>query len=553
MSFSSLGLSAPIQKAVTEQGYDTPSPIQAQAIPAVLTGKDVMAAAQTGTGKTAGFTLPLLELLSKGHKAKAGQIRALVLTPTRELAAQVSESVETYGKYLPLRSAVVFGGVPINPQIQKLRHGVDVLVATPGRLLDLEQQKAVKFNQLEVLVLDEADRMLDMGFIRDIKKILAMLPTQRQNLMFSATFSDEIRELAKGLVNQPVEISVTPRNAAANTVKQWICPVDKNQKSALLIQLIKQENWQQVLVFSRTKHGANRLAKTLIQAEISAAAIHGNKSQGARTKALADFKSGEVRVLVATDIAARGLDIDQLPQVVNFDLPNVPEDYVHRIGRTGRAGALGQAVSLVSNEETKLLRDIERLINRVLERQEVEGFSPVHALPESTLNAHGKENKIKAVASQRKHRSAGKPTPRAGTGRDGRKTSENSSNPATQQKSAKTQPNQGQRNTQHQRTQPPEQQNQQGEHKRPQAAKNAEHKNSHSITEQGRSPKPQHKHSQRGKSAANSTNGEHKPAKSRPQQTDNAKARHQDRRQPSAKPTRNAAKNELSSVSNKVT
>ncbi|ESE39364.1 DEAD/DEAH box helicase [Shewanella decolorationis] len=553
MSFSSLGLSAPIQKAVTEQGYDTPSPIQAQAIPAVLTGKDVMAAAQTGTGKTAGFTLPLLELLSKGHKAKAGQIRALVLTPTRELAAQVSESVETYGKYLPLRSAVVFGGVPINPQIQKLRHGVDILVATPGRLLDLEQQKAVKFNQLEVLVLDEADRMLDMGFIRDIKKILAMLPTQRQNLMFSATFSDEIRELAKGLVNQPVEISVTPRNAAANTVKQWICPVDKNQKSALLIQLIKQENWQQVLVFSRTKHGANRLAKSLIQAEISAAAIHGNKSQGARTKALADFKSGEVRVLVATDIAARGLDIDQLPQVVNFDLPNVPEDYVHRIGRTGRAGALGQAVSLVSNEETKLLRDIERLINRVLERQEVEGFSPVHALPESTLNAHGKENKIKAVASQRKHRSAGKPTPRAGTGRDGRKTSENSSNPATQQKIAKTQPNQGQRNTQHQRTQPPEQQNQQGEHKRPQAAKNAEHKNSHSITEQGRSPKPQHKHSQRGKSAANSTNGEHKPAKSRPQQTDNAKARHQDRRQPSAKPTRNAAKNELSSVSNKVT
>jgi len=526
MSFSSLGLSAPIQKAVTEQGYDTPSPIQAQAIPAVLTGKDVMAAAQTGTGKTAGFTLPLLELLSKGNKAKAGQIRALVLTPTRELAAQVSESVETYGKYLPLRSAVVFGGVPINPQIQKLRHGVDVLVATPGRLLDLEQQKAVKFNQLEVLVLDEADRMLDMGFIRDIKKILAMLPAKRQNLMFSATFSDEIRELAKGLVNQPVEISVTPRNAAANTVKQWICPVDKNQKSALLIQLIKQENWQQVLVFSRTKHGANRLAKSLIQAEISAAAIHGNKSQGARTKALADFKSGEVRVLVATDIAARGLDIDQLPQVVNFDLPNVPEDYVHRIGRTGRAGALGQAVSLVSSEETKLLRDIERLINRVLERQEVEGFSPVHALPESTLNAHGKENKIKAVASQRKHRSAGKPAPRAGTGRDGRKTPD-SSDDAAQQKNSN--PNQGQ-------------------HKRPQAAKNAEHKNTHSSTEAGRTPKPQDKRPPRGKGPATS---EHK-AKGQPHsaaqqlspQARSEKQPSDSRRQGRAQPNANPASGE---------
>ena len=423
MSFSALGLSAPLQKAVSEQGYDTPSPIQAQAIPAVLTGKDVMAAAQTGTGKTAGFTLPLLELLAKGQKAKSGQTRALVLTPTRELAAQGGESGETYGKYLPLRSAVVFGGVPINPQINKLRHGVDVLVATPGRLLDLVQQNAVKFNQLEILVLDEADRMLDMGFIRDIKKILALLPAKRQNLMFSATFSDEIRELAKGLVNHPVEISVTPRNAAATTVKQWICPVDKTQKSALLIQLIKQENWQQVLVFSRTKHGANRLAKSLIQADISAAAIHGNKSQGARTKALADFKSGEVRVLVATDIAARGLDIDQLPQVVNFDLPNVPEDYVHRIGRTGRAGATGQAVSLVSSEEIKLLKDIERLINRVLERQEVAGFGPVHALPETTLTPQGKNHKVQAVASQRKHRSAGKPAPRSGSGRDASQTS----------------------------------------------------------------------------------------------------------------------------------
>lgn len=417
MSFTSLGLSAPILKAVAAQGYDTPSPIQAQAIPAVLQGKDVMAAAQTGTGKTAGFTLPLLELLSKGNKAQAGQVRALVLTPTRELAAQVAESVATYGQHLPLRSAVVFGGVPINPQIAKLRHGLDVLVATPGRLMDLYNQKAVKFSQLEILVLDEADRMLDMGFIRDIRKILAILPKQRQNLMFSATFSDEIRELAKGLVNNPVEISVTPRNAAATTVKQWVCPVDKNQKSALLIELIKQHDWQQVLVFSRTKHGANRLAKNLEEAGIKAAAIHGNKSQTARTKALADFKNGQARVLVATDIAARGLDIDQLPQVVNFDLPNVPEDYVHRIGRTGRAGASGQAVSLVSSEEIKLLNDIERLINRVLDREIVEGFAPVHPLPEARLTAGNNKNS-KVVANRRHHRSAGQATPRQGAPRN---------------------------------------------------------------------------------------------------------------------------------------
>ncbi|MCS6153843.1 DEAD/DEAH box helicase [Shewanella baltica] len=414
MSFTSLGLSAPILKAVAEQGYDTPSPIQAQAIPAVLQGKDVMAAAQTGTGKTAGFTLPMLELLSKGNRAQAGQVRALVLTPTRELAAQVAESVETYGKNLPLRSAVIFGGVPINPQIAKLRHGVDVLVATPGRLMDLYNQKAVKFSQLEILVLDEADRMLDMGFIRDIRKILAILPKQRQNLMFSATFSDEIRELAKGLVNNPVEISVTPRNAAATTVKQWVCPVDKSQKSALLIQLIKQNDWQQVLVFSRTKHGANRLAKSLEDAGIKAAAIHGNKSQTARTKALADFKNGQARVLVATDIAARGLDIDQLPQVVNFDLPNVPEDYVHRIGRTGRAGASGQAVSLVSNEEIKLLNDIERLINRVLDREMVEGFN--HVLPESRLGGGGKSSG-KSVPSRRNTRSSNQPSSRDGAPR----------------------------------------------------------------------------------------------------------------------------------------
>ncbi|NOY63753.1 MAG: DEAD/DEAH box helicase [Gammaproteobacteria bacterium] len=386
MSFASLGLSDPILKAVADQGYETPSPIQAKAIPAVIEGKDVMAAAQTGTGKTAGFTLPILERLANGPRAQANQVRALVLTPTRELAAQVEESVATYGRHLPLRSAVVFGGVGINPQMMKLRKGVDVLVATPGRLLDLYSQNAVKFKQLEVLVLDEADRMLDMGFIHDIRKILALLPKQRQNLMFSATFSDDIRKLAKGLVNNPIEISVSPRNTTVKSVEQWICPVDKNKKSALLTQLIQDNQWQQVLVFSRTKHGANRLARHLDNKGIKAAAIHGNKSQGARTKALADFKRGSVRVLVATDIAARGLDIDQLPQVVNFDLPNVAEDYVHRIGRTGRAGATGQAISLVSADEFKQLVDIERLIQQLLTRKLVDGYEPVHNLPESSLS-----------------------------------------------------------------------------------------------------------------------------------------------------------------------
>ena len=386
MSFADLGLCAPILEAVAQKGYDTPSPIQRQAIPAVIQGKDVMAAAQTGTGKTAGFTLPLLERLAKGKRAGANQARALVLTPTRELAAQVGESVRDYGRHLPLSSAVVFGGVKINPQMMKLRKGVDILVATPGRLLDLYNQNAVKFDHLEVLILDEADRMLDMGFIHDIRKIIAALPRQRQNLLFSATFSDDIRKLAKGLVNDPIEISVTPRNAATPTVEQWIHPVDKKQKSALLTQLIRDNDWQQVLVFSRTKHGANRLARYLDEKGIRAAAIHGNKSQGARTKALADFKRGKVKVLVATDIAARGLDIEQLPQVVNFDLPNVPEDYVHRIGRTGRAGATGHAVSLVSADEFKQLSDIERLTKKLLDRKLVDGFEPVHDLPESRLD-----------------------------------------------------------------------------------------------------------------------------------------------------------------------
>ena len=379
MSFASLGLSAPLLKAVAEQGYDTPSPIQSQAIPAVLEGRDVMAAAQTGTGKTAGFTLPILHRLSQGERPQGGSqipVRALILTPTRELAAQVGESVATYGKHLPLKSAVVFGGVKINPQIATLRQGVDILVATPGRLLDLHQQKVVRFDKLEVLVLDEADRMLDMGFIHDIRKILAVLPKQRQNLLFSATFSNDIRNLAKGLVNDPVELSVTPRNAAAATVKQWVHPVDKSRKPALLSHLIQTHQWQQVLVFTRTKHGANRLTKYLEGQGIEAAAIHGNKSQNARTKALADFKSGDVRALIATDIAARGLDIDQLPQVVNFELPNVAEDYVHRIGRTGRAGASGQAVSLVSLDEKKELAGIERLISQRLNSEAVEGFEP---------------------------------------------------------------------------------------------------------------------------------------------------------------------------------
>ncbi|WP_110649311.1 DEAD/DEAH box helicase [Salinicola peritrichatus] len=379
MSFASLGLSAPLLKAVAEQGYDTPSPIQSQAIPAVLEGRDVMAAAQTGTGKTAGFTLPILHRLSQGERPRGGSqipVRALILTPTRELAAQVGESVATYGKHLPLKSAVVFGGVKINPQIATLRQGVDILVATPGRLLDLYQQKVVRFDKLEVLVLDEADRMLDMGFIHDIRKILAVLPKQRQNLLFSATFSNDIRNLAKGLVNDPVEVSVTPRNTAATTVTQWVHPVDKSRKPALLSHLIQTHQWQQVLVFTRTKHGANRLTKYLEGQGIEAAAIHGNKSQNARTKALADFKSGGIRALVATDIAARGLDIDQLPQVVNFELPNVPEDYVHRIGRTGRAGASGQAVSLVSLDEKKELAGIERLISQRLNSQAVEGFEP---------------------------------------------------------------------------------------------------------------------------------------------------------------------------------
>jgi ATP-dependent RNA helicase RhlE len=346
-----------------------------------------------------------LEILSRGAKVKPGQARVLILTPTRELAAQIEASVITYGKFLPITSTVVFGGVKINPQINRLRKGVDILVATPGRLLDLHNQKAIRFDQLEMLVLDEADRMLDMGFIHDIRKILATLPKRRQNLMFSATFSQEIRKLAKTMVNDPVEISVSPRNTTVETVKQWIHPVDKAKKSELLSHLIIENNWFQVLVFSRTKHGANRLAKQLETRGIPAIAIHGNKSQAARTRALADFKKGKVQVMVATDIAARGIDIDLLPQVVNFDLPNVPEDYVHRIGRTGRAGSKGQAVSLVSADEFKQLRDIENLIKQQLDRKLVDGFEPDHDVPASNSKVKSsKPNKPRKNSQNRSSR-----------------------------------------------------------------------------------------------------------------------------------------------------
>ncbi len=380
MSFDSLGLRADILRAIADQGYSTPTPIQLQAIPAVLKGGDILAGAQTGTGKTAGFTLPLLEKLSQAPAEKTAQgrrpVRALILTPTRELAAQVFESVRDYGKYLPLRSTVVFGGVSINPQMMKLRGGVDILVATPGRLLDLVNQNAVSLRQVEVLVLDEADRMLDMGFIHDIKKVLALLPKQRQNLLFSATFSDEIKALADKLLNQSTLIEVARRNTASERVTQRVYPVDRHRKRELLSHLINQGDWQQVLIFIRTKHGANKLTEQLQDDGISAAAIHGNKSQGARTKALEDFKRGAIRALVATDIAARGIDIDQLPHVVNYELPNVPEDYVHRIGRTGRADAEGMAVSLVCIDEDKFLRDIEKLIKRNIDKETITGFEP---------------------------------------------------------------------------------------------------------------------------------------------------------------------------------
>jgi ATP-dependent RNA helicase RhlE len=405
MSFDTLGLSADLLRAVSEQGYSEPTPVQREAIPVILEGKDVLAGAQTGTGKTAGFTLPLLQRLSDAATGKGRRpVRALVLTPTRELAAQVAQSVDTYGKHLPLSSCVIFGGVKINPQIARLRAGVDILVATPGRLLDHVSQKTLDLSKVEILVLDEADRMLDMGFIRDIRKIIALLPKQRQNLLFSATYSSDMRRLADSLLKDPVSIEVARRNTPTELVSQVVHPVDRERKRELLSFMVGSQNWRQVLVFTRTKHGANRLSQQLEKDGISSAAIHGNKSQGARTRALADFKNGGVRVLVATDIAARGLDIDQLPHVVNYELPNVPEDYVHRIGRTGRAGNEGEAVSLVCVDEHKLLGDIERLLKRDLSKIIIEGYEP-----DPSIRAQPVQKGRGAGGNSRPHNAKGHP------------------------------------------------------------------------------------------------------------------------------------------------
>lgn len=414
MSFDSLGLSPEILRAVAEQGYNEPTPIQRQAIPVVLSGRDLMASAQTGTGKTAGFTLPMLErLMQETEHAKTRRpVRALILTPTRELAAQVGENVREYSKYLNIRSLVVFGGVSINPQMMKLRSGVDILVATPGRLLDLEHQNAVKLDSVEILVLDEADRMLDMGFIHDIRRILSKLPARRQNLLFSATFSDEIRHLAEKLLHNPEEVAVARRNTASEQVTQHVHFVDKKRKRELLSLMIGQGNWRQVLVFTRTKHGANHLAEQLDKDGITAAAIHGNKSQGARTRALADFKSGDVRVLVATDIAARGLDIEELPYVVNYELPNVPEDYVHRIGRTGRAAATGEALSLVCVDEHKLLRDIEKMLKREVPRIALPGFEPDPSIRAEPIQ-NGRQGRSGGGGGGGRGRNQGQPQSRA--------------------------------------------------------------------------------------------------------------------------------------------
>lgn len=425
MTFANLGLSTGLLRAVADQGYTQPTPIQQQAIPASLKGQDILASAQTGTGKTASFTLPLLHRLSATPTQGLRRPRALILTPTRELAAQVGDSVKTYGKYLPLKSAVVYGGVSIAPQVQTLRRGVDILVATPGRLLDHVGQRTLDLSHIQILVLDECDRMLDMGFIHDIRKILAKLPASRQTLMFSATFSKPIQQLASTLLQSPTLIEVAPRNTAAEQVEQVVHPVERDRKRELLSHMIGFHNWKQVLVFTRTKHGANRLAEQLTKDGLKTSAIHGNKSQAARTRALNDFKQGKVRVLVATDLASRGLDIDQLPHVVNFELPNVPEDYVHRIGRTGRAGHGGRAVSLVSAEEYPLLESIERLLNQTLTRDVIAGYEP-------TAHVETGAAQPKRARSQQRHRHPGKaesssppvrrskPASENGTGRSGR-------------------------------------------------------------------------------------------------------------------------------------
>ncbi|WP_035671489.1 DEAD/DEAH box helicase [Flavobacterium sp. 83] len=376
MSFNSLGLSDALLKAISKKGYTTPSPIQQKAIPPILEGKDVLASAQTGTGKTAGFTLPILQLLSQGQHLSRRPIRALILTPTRELAAQILANIKEYSEFVDLKSTVIFGGVNQNPQVTQLRQGVDILVATPGRLIDLQNQGLISLAKVEILVLDEADRMLDMGFLRDIERILKVLPTKRQNLLFSATFSKDIKKLAMGILHHPVHVEATPENTTVDAITQIVYPVAKEKKTELIIKLITEGNWKQILVFTRTKQGANKLTESMISAGIKAAAIHGNKGQGARTKALAGFKDGSLTALVATDIAARGLDIPLLPHVVNFELPNIPEDYVHRIGRTGRAGASGEAISLFSPDETVFLRDIEKLVGLNLPKENIKGFEP---------------------------------------------------------------------------------------------------------------------------------------------------------------------------------
>ena len=426
--FAALGLRDELVRAVLAHGYSTPTPIQKQAIPAVLQGGDLLGGAQTGTGKTAGFVLPLLQRLMLSTKAERPTVngqrgkrlpRALILAPTRELAAQVEESVRVYGKFLPLTSTCIFGGVGINPQISALRQGVDIVVATPGRLLDIWGQRAIDFSQIEILVLDEADRMLDMGFINDIKKVLAALPAKRQNLLFSATFSDDIKALADRLLNNPQAIEVARRNTTIEVVEQSIVMVEKAHKAKMLIHLVKSRNWSQTLVFTRTKHGANRLAEQLEKSGITSMAIHGNKSQGARTKALAEFKAGSLQVLVATDIAARGIDIDQLPQVVNYELPNVPEDYVHRIGRTGRAGSTGEAMSLVMQEELPLLKDIERFSKQVIPRVKIEGFNPALIADPVSTTADARDAEWQSRGGRpAPRRSASKPqgAPRGGGG-----------------------------------------------------------------------------------------------------------------------------------------
>jgi ATP-dependent RNA helicase RhlE len=392
MLFSELGLSAELLRATEKQGYLEATPIQQQAIPLILEGHDLLAGAQTGTGKTAGFTLPLLQRLQNSVPQGNKSVRALILVPTRELAAQVAESVENYGRYLPFTSSVIFGGVSINPQITKLRRGVDIVIATPGRLLDHMERGTIRLDGVETLVLDEADRMLDMGFIRDIRKVLNAIPKNRQNLLFSATFSKDIKQLANELLNAPMEIQVARQNTTAEQISQVVYPVDRSRKRELLSHMIGEGNWQQVLVFTRTKHLANRLSQQLERDGISSAAIHGNKSQGARTRALADFKKGGIRVLVATDIAARGLDIEQLPHVVNFELPNVAEDYIHRIGRTGRAGLDGEAISLVCVDEKKLLADIEKLQRCNIEKIILPGYEPDESIKAEPIKNGGNNN-----------------------------------------------------------------------------------------------------------------------------------------------------------------